>query len=97
MQGARFSGERVASQLNGASWFFQSRRHTRSLVSAVFSRLKSGTDYTRSPSEARENMKVGLPEIGGARPFRSCRPNRRRDADVTLEVAQRPAKLTHLL
>ncbi len=44
MQSARFDGERVASQLNGASWFFQTRLH-----SNVLSRLKSGPDYTRLP------------------------------------------------
>jgi hypothetical protein len=62
MQSARFDGERVASQLNGASWFFQTR-----LRSNVLSRLKSGPDYTRSPLIAMENMKFGLGLIRRAR------------------------------
>ena len=65
IQGTRFSEKRVASQLNGASWFFQPRRRARNSDYAVAPRLKSGTDYTRLPPEARENMKVGLWEIGG--------------------------------
>jgi hypothetical protein len=54
MQSARFDGERVASQLNGASWFFQTR-----LRSNVLSRLKSGPDYTRLSLITMENMKFG--------------------------------------
>jgi hypothetical protein len=64
MQSARFDGERVASQLNGASWFFQTR-----LRSNVLSRLKSGPDYTRLPLIAMENMKFGLGPIRMHDPF----------------------------
>jgi hypothetical protein len=67
MQSARFDGERVASQLNGASWFFQTR-----LRSNVLSRLKSGPDYTRLPLIAMENMKFGAGRIRMHDPFR-CR------------------------
>lgn len=60
MQGARFGGKRVASQLNGASLVLSIAKAHAESWERCFSRLKSGPDYTRLPIEARENMKYGL-------------------------------------
>jgi len=67
MQSARFDGERLASQLNGASWFFQTRLCRPCLIAS-----EVRTDYTRLPLIARENMKFGPGLIRMHDPFR-CR------------------------